>query len=77
MQFTQGHRPHCTRIGKRALKGCYIVAYTNKRKNGKRHVLARYNDLEAAEVHYRQVLKSPLAKHATINIYTSIWEVIK
>lgn len=74
-KFTPGHKPLKARLGKRRYRGAYILAYTNKRKNGKRHVMGRYDDLKEAEYWLMRLNTSPDKKQ--FNIYNSVWEKIK
>lgn len=71
-KFENGHKPYKAKLGKRRYKGAYILAYTNKRKNGKRHVVARYNDLHEALFWLKRLDTNPDKKK--YDIYNTVWE---
>ena len=50
----------------------YILAYTPKRKNSKRHIVNRSNDLA-----YLERIASGAHNHYRAEIYTGNWQVVK
>ena len=67
--FKKGHRPYGSRIRKR---GRYVIAYTCKRKNAKRHIYGRYNDAR----YCIKMVKDVAAMHPNwiVKVYDYNWE---
>ena len=74
--FTKGHPPAKTKPGRRSLRGKFIVAYTLRRKNAKRHILARYDTIEEA-LDVLEYSREVDQGRAEFHIYNGVWEVIK
>lgn len=64
------------RLGRRTYKGAYIVAYTMKRKNAKRHILERFDDVELA-ISRKRVLNNISNGKVEYHVYNGVWEVIE
>lgn len=71
-QFEKGHKPY---KHKRPMHGHYIVAYSGKRKDAKRHIWGRYEEEKTA----RMVLIRVRNAHPkwTTHLYNSVWEVLE
>lgn len=66
---------HKTTIKKQSRKGAYILAYKGHKKNAKRHIYDRYDELYVAR---SQLAKLKASKPKwTIHIYNYCWEVIE
>lgn len=63
-------------LGKRCYKGNYIVTYKLRRKNAKRHILARFDDLDQAKA-YKRRMELNAKDVADYHIYNGVWEVIE
>ena len=74
--FTKGHPPAKTKAGRRSLRGKFIIAYTLRRKNAKRHIFARYDTLDEA-LDVLVYLRDFERGRAEFHIYNGVWEVIK
>ena len=74
-KFAPGHTYNKTRLGKRSMRGSYIVAYKLRRRNAKRHIVKRFPDIEEAKkimVHMKTARPD-----MDVHIYNSQWEVIE
>lgn len=73
MQFKTGHK---TEVRRQRAKGAYILAYRCRRKNAKRHIIDRYDDLDECKRKFAN-FKAMKGKHWDIHIYNYIWELIE
>lgn len=64
-------------LGKRCYKGNYIVTYKLRRKNAKRHILARFDNLDQARAYKRRMELNVVRDVANYHIYNGVWEVIE
>lgn len=71
-RFKPGHPGYRTK--KNTQKGVYILAYTGSRKNSKRHIISRFNELKSA-IYYQEVYQNSHPKW-TVHVYNYCWEVI-
>ena len=74
-RFRSGHKPIPAKLGKRKEKGKYILGYIARRKDAKRHIIARYDELEHAK--NAKLFYEGQNNNYQYHIYNSQWEVIE
>lgn len=68
--FKKGHKPYIPKMA----KGIYILAYKGSRRDAKRHIITRSDDLDYLKAKLIE-LRATKPKW-TIHIYNGAWEVI-
>ena len=74
-QFAPGHPYIKSKLGRRKEKGKYILGYKARRKDAKRHIIGRYDELEHAK--NAKLFYEGLNNKYHYHIYNSQWEVIE